>query len=303
MSDKLTEKQIAEALEVVLTKQPEESTCLDLWLLRQTNVARCEEVFHSLARWSVNDWAVAAGGELGEAQNVAKKLRRLDDADAKEDTQARRDYLRMRLALELADALIYMDLLAARAGIDLAAATAFKFNVISDERGSSWRLPKADGRMRALALQAPNWLDGQEEGRDTAPLESPTMVKEFPSGPVENSYEPRHGKEFPVVQVERRFEDVRGLRLETKQPAEGYGAAEYVKLMPEFGNYFAEPVEARPEEDGRKARQIPATQAPDVWTAGIDEAKAGTDQTAQETIDAAALQDFYDKRGAKDREE
>lgn len=109
--------------------------------LRDINVKRCTAVFHPLRDWSPTDWACALAGEAGEACNEVKKLRRLDGADAHEDTAARRSELETRIGAELADTVIYADLLAARLGIDLGAAIREKFNEVSERRGSDIRLP------------------------------------------------------------------------------------------------------------------------------------------------------------------
>jgi len=108
--------------------------------LRAQNVRRCEDVFYKLKDWSPTDWACAMAGEAGELCNVIKKLRRLDGADFKEDTPARRDQLTDEAAKELADTVTYADLLAARLGIDLGRAVIDKFNAVSLKRGSSFKL-------------------------------------------------------------------------------------------------------------------------------------------------------------------
>lgn len=72
--------------------------------LRKANVARCIDSFHPIESWSPFDWAVAAAGEAGEALNALKKLRR-GDGDAK------------AVVHELADFVIYTDLLYARIGV------------------------------------------------------------------------------------------------------------------------------------------------------------------------------------------
>lgn len=97
--------------------------------LRLANVARCEDVFPPLDDWSPTDWACAMAGEAGEACNAVKKLRRGDSGASVED-----------IAAELADTVIYCDLLAARLRINLSEAIREKFNLVSDERGSLIRL-------------------------------------------------------------------------------------------------------------------------------------------------------------------
>lgn len=108
--------------------------------LRDANVRRCEEVFHKLTDWSPTDWATAMAGECGEACNEIKKLRRLDGADADSDTAENRHWLKVNIAHELADLVIYADLLAARLDIDLGEAIKFKFNEVSDKRSSTVKL-------------------------------------------------------------------------------------------------------------------------------------------------------------------
>ncbi len=108
--------------------------------LREVNVSRCEDVFHPLGAWGPTDWATAMAGECGEACNKVKKLRRLDGADKEIDTPAERTRLIEEVAKELADTIIYADLLAARLGIDLGQAVTEKFNEVSTKRGSKFHL-------------------------------------------------------------------------------------------------------------------------------------------------------------------
>lgn len=108
--------------------------------LRTTNVERCETVFHPLQAWSPTDWGCAMAGETGEACNFIKKLRRLEGADRYFDTPERRAELNVKIAKELADVVIYADLLAARLGIDLGEAVRQKFNEVSDEHNCSIKL-------------------------------------------------------------------------------------------------------------------------------------------------------------------
>lgn len=77
--------------------------------------------------WSLNDWLTAVCGELGEAANILKKVRRGDFSLAEEKES---------LAKEFADVQIYLDILAFQAGIDLGAATVQKFNEVSDRIGA-----------------------------------------------------------------------------------------------------------------------------------------------------------------------
>lgn len=114
--------------------------CTGFDQLRLANVLRCQQVFHPLTDWSPTDWATAMAGECGEACNFIKKLRRLDGADGSVDTPELREAYRKAIAKELADMVIYADLLAARLGIDLGAAVVNKFNEVSEQRASNIRL-------------------------------------------------------------------------------------------------------------------------------------------------------------------
>lgn len=106
--------------------------------LRTVNVDRLKE-WHEDIRWSLSDWGLALAGEVGEACNVIKKIRRLDTG-IKHGTTRTREELLAHLAEELADVQIYLDLVAYQVGIDLAQATVEKFNKDSDKRGFPQKL-------------------------------------------------------------------------------------------------------------------------------------------------------------------
>ncbi len=99
----------------------------------------------SLAEWSPLEWAGAMAGEAGEACNAAKKLRRFDQkihqrkGDSTHDVN-KRDALVAKLAEEIADTFIYLDLLAQREGISLIKAVRDKFNATSEAEGFPERL-------------------------------------------------------------------------------------------------------------------------------------------------------------------
>jgi NTP pyrophosphatase (non-canonical NTP hydrolase) len=104
--------------------------------LRKANVERCEEVYHPLKDWSPCDWATAMAGEAGEACNKVKKLRRLDDYQPDPTIDIARERLRDEIVEEIADCVIYCDLLAARLDRDLEKAIRDKFNKVSAKTGS-----------------------------------------------------------------------------------------------------------------------------------------------------------------------
>lgn len=105
--------------------------------LRIANVTRCEEVFHPLHSWTAAEWACAMAGEAGEACNVAKKIKRLDTGTNTAKDPASLDECRNLMAAELADTIIYADLLAASLDINLGDAIRDKFNAVSKRMGSS----------------------------------------------------------------------------------------------------------------------------------------------------------------------
>ena len=113
---------------------------MDFATLRAANLSRCAR-WHprGLTEWSLSDWGVATAGEMGEALNVIKKLNReRDDIAGNTLTE---EQLRIELADEIADVAIYLDIMAASEGIDLAQAIARKFNKTSVKVGFPERLP------------------------------------------------------------------------------------------------------------------------------------------------------------------
>lgn len=116
---------------------------MDFETLRAANLSRCAR-WHprGLSEWSLSDWFTATMGELGEAANVAKKLNRERDGIAGNTVSV--EQLRADLADEIADVAIYLDILAASEGIDLAAAIVSKFNRTSEKVGFPERLSGGD---------------------------------------------------------------------------------------------------------------------------------------------------------------
>lgn len=107
--------------------------------LRKTQLSRSNR-WHkgSINDWSLSDWGVAAGGEMGEALNVIKKLNRERDrivGNTKTEVELTAD-----LGEEIADTVLYLDLLAARAGIDLEDAIIKKYNLVSKKNNFPERL-------------------------------------------------------------------------------------------------------------------------------------------------------------------
>ena len=109
--------------------------------LRQQNLMRATK-WHGddgLDSWSMSDWLTALVGELGEAANIIKKMNRERDG-IRGNSPEQQMTLKQDLINELADTMIYLDLLAARAGIDLEEAIRDKFNATSEKNGFPERL-------------------------------------------------------------------------------------------------------------------------------------------------------------------
>ena len=124
-------------LEQLMHAPIERNATLTFAALRRANVQRCNAVFHHLQTWSPTDWACALGGETGEALNLVKKLRRLDDGpDKPYNVGVDAESLKFLIGLELADIVTYADLLAARLGLDLGSFVTDKFNEVSRKVGS-----------------------------------------------------------------------------------------------------------------------------------------------------------------------
>jgi NTP pyrophosphatase (non-canonical NTP hydrolase) len=105
--------------------------------LRTANILRQKQWRRDGAPLPALYFSNALGGEAGEVCNVVKKLER-----------ERLGYPGSRatmedLADELADVIIYADLLAETCGIDLGRAVSEKFNKTSDKLGFSVRLDPA----------------------------------------------------------------------------------------------------------------------------------------------------------------
>ena len=109
---------------------------LSFGLLRHVNRLRLPkfrnsrgELAHSKSDgsdWTPAQWLQAVIGELGEYANFRKKFERGDITQKEFHVQARK---------ELADVVIYLDLLALQLNIDLGNAVKDKFNEVSDRIG------------------------------------------------------------------------------------------------------------------------------------------------------------------------
>lgn len=125
-----------------------EKISLSFAALREANIKRCSMKFHPVEAWDSADWGNAMAGEFGEvagelldlnmlmlkffkklkACDTIKKMMRQMEGDAEFEV------LKNRLRLELADVIIYADLLSALLNIDLGEAVRDKFNEVSAKR-------------------------------------------------------------------------------------------------------------------------------------------------------------------------
>ena len=96
--------------------------------LHEVNKSRCTEVFHTIDEWNPAEWSNAMAGEAGETCNKTKKLLRGEDIPLED------------IGKEIADTIIYADLLATRLGINLEQAIINKFNEVSTKRNSTYYL-------------------------------------------------------------------------------------------------------------------------------------------------------------------
>lgn len=78
--------------------------------------------------WSLQDWAVAAAGEMGEMCNLVKKLRRGEPVDPAD------------VGREIADTITYLDFVAWKLGLDMGQEVIRKWNEVSERIGSDIRL-------------------------------------------------------------------------------------------------------------------------------------------------------------------
>ncbi len=108
--------------------------------LRAVNVPRCEK-WHppDSLPWSLADWSNALCGEAGELANVIKKIRR-QETGARNQGDPSMEELKVMALNELADVVIYADLLANQLGGNLGEAVKAKFNKVSEKYGFEERL-------------------------------------------------------------------------------------------------------------------------------------------------------------------
>ncbi len=96
--------------------------------LRALNAKRCERFYHPVEQLSNCEWMNCVHGETGELAHLFKDA--LNGAPVGNDA----------IAGEIADVIIYLDLLAAANGIDLGRAVQDKFNEVNGRVGFQEKL-------------------------------------------------------------------------------------------------------------------------------------------------------------------
>lgn len=115
-------------------------------LVNNINIRRCD-VWHPPGKdWTLLEWAGAMCGEAGETANVAKKIRRIEQGltnpvGVVSQPNDREVIIRTKLAQEIGDTYLYLDLLATKAGLRIEDCVRAAFNQKSEELGFPHRIP------------------------------------------------------------------------------------------------------------------------------------------------------------------
>lgn len=170
---------------------------LDLDVLRKANLARLPQFKNAKGNpahtscdgsdWSPTDWMTAVTGELGEAANLIKKLRR-DDFSLEE--------CRDEIADELADVLVYLDILCYQLGIDLSDSTINKWNKKSEQVDCDIRISEdgvhlSEGTDEMIAYGCGYEISEGEFGMFHGPCLTLDKAMECPPEPAGNDYSDR----------------------------------------------------------------------------------------------------------------
>lgn len=107
--------------------------------LAEVNITRCRR-WHDPNSWGPEMWGCAAAGEMGETCNALKKLYRYDHGIQQNANTSDREELVKKVAMEIGDTVVYLDLLAQRLGLKLEDCVRDTFNRISVREGFPERL-------------------------------------------------------------------------------------------------------------------------------------------------------------------
>lgn len=118
--------------------------------LKKVNEKRSEKGFNvKLLDWKLSQWSNAVAGEVGELCNIIKKVERGDYHERPKNQSENKDFnnayaakdYRADIGKEVADIVIYLDLLCKRENLDLGAEIVKKFNEVSERVGSNIKIP------------------------------------------------------------------------------------------------------------------------------------------------------------------
>lgn len=112
---------------------------LNFKTLAEANLLRAETLYHkNITDWSPLEWGGALSGEVGELNNILKKIKKIDSnlghfnyKPGEQDLEK----LRAQAASEIGDVAIYLDLVAQRLQLDLGDCVVTKFNEVSKREG------------------------------------------------------------------------------------------------------------------------------------------------------------------------
>lgn len=108
---------------------------------QQQNEVRCVNGFgHNLNDWSLMEWGAATAGEIGEACNKAKKLKRIVQNIKGNKEGENFKNLSDAMAREIADSIVYSFLWLSAAGYNAEEVVRSVFNSKSDEIGSDIKI-------------------------------------------------------------------------------------------------------------------------------------------------------------------
>lgn len=146
----------ASKLGPVEDEPPVEHQALTLAVISAVNLARAREWHRGglieANGWNAADWSNAMAGEAGEVCNAVKKLRRLEVGITQAAGPQTRAEALLKIAQELGETFLYLDLLAQALGINLEQAIVDTFNRVSVREGFPHRL-EPGGHDRAAVLE------------------------------------------------------------------------------------------------------------------------------------------------------
>lgn len=117
---------------------------MDISELQKTNEHR-KLHWHARDTWSLAEWTNAMAGETGEACNISKKILRLENELPNKEAGLDKnnlEELKLNLANEVADSIIYGLLIMSKLGVDASTVIADVFDQKSIEYGFPERAPR-----------------------------------------------------------------------------------------------------------------------------------------------------------------